>query len=114
MKTRLPPVILKKPIWITELATMMTNRPPMMHAKDLGARHDRDACDRAAEREGARVSHEDLGGLGVPPQEANARPRDRRGKDREVARVPHLVTRAGSTFVDVRTSGCSCQMFTST
>ncbi len=45
----------------------------------------------AAEGEGAGVAHEDLGGGGVPPQEAEARAHDRGGDDGEVEGVAHLV-----------------------
>ena len=49
--------------------------------QDLRARDDCEAGDGAAERERARVAHDDLGGEGVVPKEPD-RPSDQRGRER--------------------------------
>ena len=59
--------------------------------QQLGAGADRQAGERAAEGQRAGVAHEDLGGRGVPPQEAEAGAHQRGGDDGEVERVPDLV-----------------------
>ena len=46
--------------------------------------HDRESGDCSAERHRARVAHEQLGRVGVEPEEANRRADHRRADDREV------------------------------
>src|SRR3954470_1498208 len=50
----------------------------------LGLRHHREARDRAAEAERAGVAHEDRRGERVEPQEADARPDEAAGEQRQV------------------------------
>src|SRR5690606_24350206 len=52
-----------------------------------------EARDGPAEREGAGVPHKDLGGRGVPPEEAEAGADERRTDEGQVAGVAHLVAR---------------------
>ena len=75
LKTRFP-VILKNPIWITTDRDDEHEQAADDHGEQLGARQDRQAGQRAAQGERAGVAHEDLGGVGVPPQEADAGARD--------------------------------------
>ena len=58
--------------------------PPMQEQEHLRPGHDREAGDRPAERHRAGVAHEDLGGEGVVPEEADRRPDQGRGEDRDV------------------------------
>src|SRR5690606_2534948 len=61
--------------------------------EQLRAAQDRERGEASAEPERARVPHEDLGGRRVVPEEADERADDRRGRDREIERVAHLVAR---------------------
>ena len=58
--------------------------------EDLLLDEDGDGPERRAEREGARVAHEDLGGVRVEPQEAERGSDDRGAEDRELARAGHV------------------------
>jgi hypothetical protein len=52
---------------------------------------DRDRAERAAERQRSHIAHEDVGGIGVVPEEAQARAHQRAAEDRQFAcrRKPH-------------------------
>src|SRR5262245_11476316 len=49
----------------------------------LGLEEDRHRTERATERKRTGVAHEDLGGVTVVPEEANARAEDGRTEDRQ-------------------------------
>ncbi len=74
------------------------------HEQQLGAAQDREGGERAAEAERAGVAHDDLRGVRVPPQEADERAGDRRGDDREVERIAHVVALVLDVGIEVR--GC--------
>src|SRR5690606_7504287 len=52
--------------------------------KELGLEEDRHRAEGAPDRNAAGVSHEDLGGMGVEPEEAEARPHERGAEYREL------------------------------
>src|SRR5215207_4229264 len=59
--------------------------------QQFGTSEDRHSREGAAERQGSRVAHEDLGRLRIPPQKAETGARQRDRDHREVVRVPHLI-----------------------
>ena len=61
------------------------------HEQQLRTGEDREGGEGAAEAERAGVAHEDLGGRGVAPEEADERAGDGRGDDREVEGVADVV-----------------------
>ncbi len=65
--------------------------------EQMGAGQQREAGHRAADRERARIAHEDARGRGVPPEEPRARAEHRGRDDRLVERLgrEHLATADG-------------------
>ena len=58
--------------------------------QDLLFRQDRDGAQRAAQGEGAHVPHEDLGGIGVVPEEPDAGADDRPAEDGQLPGSRHI------------------------
>src|ERR1700757_874707 len=59
--------------------------------EDLGAAGDRQARNDAAQRQRPGVTHEDLGGRGIPPQKTDAGASGGGRNERQVQRVAHVV-----------------------
>src|SRR5437588_4378575 len=76
-------------------------QPADDHQQQLGAGGHGQSGDQAAERERPGVPHEDLGGGGVPPQEAHAAGHRRGGDHGQVQRVAHLVAAGGGELAAV-------------
>ena len=63
--------------------------------KQLCAGDNRHTCHQAAQSKRARISHEDLGGVAVPPQESNAGAKGGGTQHGDIQRISHLVAANG-------------------
>src|SRR6185437_16829468 len=50
-----------------------------------------DRTQRSAQREGSRVTHEDLGGMGIVPEKTNARAKQRGAEHGELASASQII-----------------------
>ena len=100
-KTRRPQY-LKLIVWMITESASTTIDPGDQEQQRLGAGDDREAGERAAERHRARVAHEELGRVGVVPEEPDRSP-DQRGRENREVEL-EVVALAGVARADVARS----------